>query len=633
MDDEIKWDVPQSLTRRYKVLKRLGVGGMSTVWQARCLTTNETVAIKIMAPQLAIEDEFRQRFDLEAKLCQQEIHPALVNIYEAGTTEDCPYIVMECLEGKSLYESLCQGEVSVELALRVGKTLATCLAALHDKGIVHRDIKPANVFIEARGDIRLLDMGIARLVDEEGPTKTGMILGSLWYLAPESVRCAKTTSAVDVYALGVTLAEAFANKPLFDRWQERQVQFLGERAKGRLGFQISDTVPREYQPIIAQLTHNLPEERPKTKQELANLWVEKRVVTKNPPKRRQNPVAAMFVLMLIVVCGIILHHRYSYAPKVALESSGNSSDTIVSYRAQLKSYCKNPKSKQLLALLRQQRQLDKKSCIRSILEIHKKYAGRFSFDDGTIEGLERHKNRLLGLFELTIFLNLEKVIETNDLIWQQIYKVNINSCHCLRDYESRLSDVDIDLGSDKINFTKVTELALLKEGERSRQLAAGINELIERQRGKCHRVFILVASRANTQAGKTSKATVLLNSIDNITKQDRFWYAASLCERSEVNRMRQSYNSLRRISEKAFQTEIAWKLRGMEYDYVRNMLYSIHTNRLRVGLELYRRNEWTKRAFLEECKIVRDAHHERDRQQIENWLADQRGFEGYKLEN
>ena len=143
-------------------------------------------------------------------------HPNLVTVYDAGEANDQPYLVMQLIEGDTLADELRRGPIGPERTARYGAALADALAYVHEQGFVHRDVKPANVLIAADGRVHLADFGIARLVDSAHVTRTGDVLGTPAYFAPEQVSGGAVGSGADVYALGLMLLECLTGQRAFE---------------------------------------------------------------------------------------------------------------------------------------------------------------------------------------------------------------------------------------------------------------------------------------------------------------------------------------------------------------------------------------------------------------------------------
>jgi len=184
----------------YRILTRLGEGGMGVVYKAQDTRLNRPVAIKVLPPDALAQAERRQRFAQEAKAASALNHPNIVHIYAIESSAGQDYIVMEFVDGTTLDELLKTKSLPLDEALGYAVQLADALAAAHEAGIVHRDIKPGNVMLTGKGIVKVLDFGLAKLahpepVDSEAATRTapprtksGMVVGTAAYMSPEQAQ-------------------------------------------------------------------------------------------------------------------------------------------------------------------------------------------------------------------------------------------------------------------------------------------------------------------------------------------------------------------------------------------------------------------------------------------------------------
>ena len=194
---------------RYELGPRLGHGGMATVYSARDLKLDRAVAIKLLADNLAGDDEIRERFTREARLAAKLDHPNVVQVFDVGEDEDRPYIVMEQVDGGTLGERL-EGDRGLprQDALRMLCQMCDGLGHAHSRKLVHRDIKPGNLLLRRSDDcLKIADFGIARAAEDTRLTRPGKVIGTERYMAPEQLRDGKITPATDVYACGVVADE------------------------------------------------------------------------------------------------------------------------------------------------------------------------------------------------------------------------------------------------------------------------------------------------------------------------------------------------------------------------------------------------------------------------------------------
>jgi eukaryotic-like serine/threonine-protein kinase len=204
---------------RYRLDRRLGIGGTAEVWQARDEQLGRDVAIKLLHRHLVPDERSRQRFAGEARAVAALSHPGIVGIHDVVVGDDLAAIVLELVEGEPLCDRIAEdGPLSPIAAAGIAAQIADALQSAHDRGLVHRDVKPANVLLSADGRARLVDFGIARALDEPGRSVTmpGTIMGTLRYMAPEQLAGQSTSAASDVYGLGAILYEMLAGRPPYD---------------------------------------------------------------------------------------------------------------------------------------------------------------------------------------------------------------------------------------------------------------------------------------------------------------------------------------------------------------------------------------------------------------------------------
>jgi len=198
---------------------------MGEVYRARDTRLDREVAIKVLAGLISLEPERLQRFEVEAKAAASLNHPNILAVYQMGTYAGVPYLVSELLEGKTLTETLRRGPLPLRKAIDYAVQIAHGLAAAHEKGIVHRDLKPDNLFVTKDGRVKILDFGLAKVIQPKesvanvAPTITlpGVAMGTVGYMAPEQVRGLATDHRSDIFAFGAILCEMVMGKPTFQR--------------------------------------------------------------------------------------------------------------------------------------------------------------------------------------------------------------------------------------------------------------------------------------------------------------------------------------------------------------------------------------------------------------------------------
>jgi eukaryotic-like serine/threonine-protein kinase len=210
----------------YRILEKIGAGGMGEVFRARDERLGRDVALKFVNPACASDPDRLRRFDKEARAAAALNHPNIVAIYDTGIHEDAPYIVSELLEGQTLRTRLSAGPIPVRQAAEFGWQIAQALVAAHEKLIIHRDLKPENIFITRDSRVKILDFGIAKLLPEgeskdhsigtmETQTKMGSVLGTVAYMSPEQLRTKPVDGRSDIFSVGAILYEMLTGKRAF----------------------------------------------------------------------------------------------------------------------------------------------------------------------------------------------------------------------------------------------------------------------------------------------------------------------------------------------------------------------------------------------------------------------------------
>lgn len=204
------------LDGRYEILEIIGTGGMAVVYKARCHRLNRLVAIKILKDEFARDEEFRRRFRAEGEAVAMLSHPNIVQVYDVSTSDSANFIVMELIDGISLKEYMeKKGILNWKETLHFSLQIAKGLEHAHSRGIIHRDIKPHNIMVLKNGSVKVMDFGIARVMNKSN-TLTKEALGSVHYISPEQAKGGHTDNRSDLYSLGVVMYEMMAGRPPYD---------------------------------------------------------------------------------------------------------------------------------------------------------------------------------------------------------------------------------------------------------------------------------------------------------------------------------------------------------------------------------------------------------------------------------
>jgi eukaryotic-like serine/threonine-protein kinase len=201
----------QLLADRYRLARRIAVGGMGEVWEAVDTRLDRRVAVKVLKPELGGDAEFLHRFRTEARTTASLNHPGIAAVHDYGETagvvdgpKDTAYLVMELVEGEPLAAILArERRINAERTLEFLEQAGTALQAAHERGYVHRDVKPGNILITPTGQVKLTDFGIAKAADAAPVTRSGMVMGTAHYIAPEQALGHEAEPASDVYSLAV----------------------------------------------------------------------------------------------------------------------------------------------------------------------------------------------------------------------------------------------------------------------------------------------------------------------------------------------------------------------------------------------------------------------------------------------
>ena len=208
--------IGKELDNRYEILERIGTGGMAVVYKTRDHRLNRLVAVKILKPELAQDEDFRRRFNAESQAVAQLSHPNIVSVYDVSRGGDTEYIVMELIDGITLKQYMeKRGQLNWRESLHFITQILRGLSHAHSRGIVHRDIKPQNVMVLRDGSVKVADFGIACL-ENSAQTLTQEALGSVHYISPEQARGERTDARSDIYSAGVVMYEMLTGRLPFE---------------------------------------------------------------------------------------------------------------------------------------------------------------------------------------------------------------------------------------------------------------------------------------------------------------------------------------------------------------------------------------------------------------------------------
>src|SRR5919108_5850302 len=263
---------PGTVFANCRIESMIGRGGMGVVYRATQIGRAEPVALKVMAPELAGDQSFRARFQRESRLTAAIVHPNVVPVYDAGEIDGRLYIVMQLIDGPGLDAAISQGPLAPGTVAQIVEDVAAGLQAAHELGLIHRDIKPGNVLLDNAGTAYLTDFGLATGHEDRfagsSITRSGEIIGTLDFVAPERIKGSAGDARQDVYALGCLLFTMLTGRVPYPRSSQAATLFA----------HISDAVPlpsevepslAPFDPVVARAMAKEPDERFSSAAELA----------------------------------------------------------------------------------------------------------------------------------------------------------------------------------------------------------------------------------------------------------------------------------------------------------------------------------------------------------------------------
>ena len=260
---------------QYQLIEKRGAGGMGEVYKARDTRLNRFVAIKVLSADVSGDPEYRRRFVHEAQAASALNHPNIITIYDIVTDGDTQYMVMEYVDGKTLLELIAQGGMQIPRVIVYASQMAEALSAAHAAGIIHRDLKPANVMVTGSGAVKLLDFGLAKMLDraDSGDTATtatrieapltvqGIIIGTVNYMSPEQVEGRKLDARSDIFSFGAVLYEMLTGQYAFRGTSTMSTLFAVLRDDIRPVAELTSDVPVELNQVIVRCLRKDPDQR------------------------------------------------------------------------------------------------------------------------------------------------------------------------------------------------------------------------------------------------------------------------------------------------------------------------------------------------------------------------------------
>jgi serine/threonine protein kinase len=271
----------QGTISHYRIVKKIGIGGMGEVYLAEDSRLNRKVALKILPPHFSKDPDRLRRFEQEARAAGMLNHPNIVAIYDTGTNNGSPYIVSELLQGVVLQQKLGGRPFPLQKAIDYALQIAKGLSAAHEKGIIHRDLKPGNIFITKEGHVKILDFGLAKLIHPETSnstsapseisdlTESGVLLGTIVYMSPEQVTGRKVDRRSDIFAFGSVFYEMLCGKRPFGGETQIEVMHAILKADPPPLSQSNANIPVPIEGIVRHCLEKDPDHRFQSTSDLA----------------------------------------------------------------------------------------------------------------------------------------------------------------------------------------------------------------------------------------------------------------------------------------------------------------------------------------------------------------------------
>ena len=328
----------------YRILEKIGEGGMGVVYKALDTHLDRSVAIKVLPPDKVQDADRRQRFVQEAKAASALHHPNIVVVHDITEDRGLSFIVMEYVEGSTLDRLIGRKGLKLNEALGYAVQIADGLAKAHAAGIVHRDLKPTNVMVTAEGQVKILDFGLAKLMDAGeadalGPTRTlarvekprteeGYIVGTAAYMSPEQAEGKKVDARTDIFSFGALLYEMLTGQKAFGRETRMSTLAAILREEPKAASQINEALPPDIEPILARCLRKDPQRRWQNMSDLKVVLLDMKedsesgklrmpVSAARPRAKKWIPAAAAGFLLLAVL--FVLAWLFFLKPKPAVE--------------------------------------------------------------------------------------------------------------------------------------------------------------------------------------------------------------------------------------------------------------------------------------------------------------------------
>jgi tetratricopeptide (TPR) repeat protein/tRNA A-37 threonylcarbamoyl transferase component Bud32 len=306
---------PGAMISHYRIIEKIGAGGMGVVYRAEDTELGRTVALKFLAPQALGGQEDRARLRREAQAAAALDHPNICTVHEIGHAEGYTFIVMAYVEGQELKDRIAAGPLDVEEALRLAIQVARGLKAAHAKGIIHRDIKPANIIVTGDGSVKIMDFGIAKAAGETKLTGLGTTVGTVAYMSPEQTQGEEVDHRTDIWSLGVVLYQMLTGSLPFKGGYDQAIIYSILNEAPRPLRELRPDTPAWLEEIISRALAKKPEERYQDLDEfIADIEAQMARPRRRVGVKRLVPTVAAIAVAAVAVTAILWRR-----PKIVME--------------------------------------------------------------------------------------------------------------------------------------------------------------------------------------------------------------------------------------------------------------------------------------------------------------------------